>query len=590
MLIKVGIVGCGRIAARFVSEIKYVSGVEIGAVYNPHIDSAKEFANTHGIDFATDSWEEFLMRCDSVYVASTHKWHYSYAKNAIQAGKHVLCEKPMCFKESQVRELFELARENQVVLMEAIKTRFCPGYKKVLELVRSGAIGDVVGLEANFTRLTDSMSREFNDIDYGGSFTEFATYNLLAVADILGYDYSRINFSSVILPNGVDSYTRAALEYCNEEEFLINGSASFSPIAKEAVIKTGLGAKTEGQLVVTGDQGYILVPSPWWLTSYIEVRHEDSNAIEKYQMEYQESGLRYEIEYFRDLILGKETDMGIKNSEFMAKIMEGFLHFRKPFKASDEEKKSLKIWAHRGLSLQYPENTLLAFEEAAKLKGLTGIELDVQYSKDKEIMVFHDETLDRVMEATGNLRDYTCQELQAMKMKNAEQFEDGGFIPTMRQVLECLSPYLKQGLKINIELKTSKVRYEGIEKDTYDLVKSMGFLDNIVWSSFLDESIKIIKDIDAKAETGMLSGVLSDCVSLGDLMNCDAYHPSLAGLYELKRNDVKKLRASGKAVRAWNTQESLYHLKRKRYTYDMREYAAFGVTDLIVNEADKYLN
>ena len=156
---------------------------------------------------------------------------------------------------------------------------------------------------------------------------------------------------------------------------------------------------------------------------------------------------------------------------------------------SEEEKQKVGIWAHRGCSYRFPENTLPAFEEAAKLPGLTGIEMDVQYSSDHQMVVFHDETLDRVTGVEGYVKDHTLKELQAMKFKKSEQF-DRIYIPTLREFLEDMKPYCEKGMLINIELKTSEIRYEGIEQDAYNLVKELGMCDSIVWSSFLADSIR----------------------------------------------------------------------------------------------------
>ena len=126
--------------------------------------------------------------------------------------------------------------------------------------------------------------------------------------------------------------------------------------------------------------------------------------------------------------------------------------------------------------MQYPENTLQAFEAAAKLSGLTGIELDIHLSLDGEIVVIHDETLDRTTSAGGNVMDYTAEELGRLG------------VPTMREVFDLLKPYcIRNGLLINIELKNNKNRYEGMEKKIVDLAKEYGLSDYVIYSSFRPE-------------------------------------------------------------------------------------------------------
>ena len=122
-IIRIGVVGTGRIAVRFVPEAKYVSGVMVNSVYNPKIESAKEFGDQFELDLATDDFNAFMKEVDAIYIASPHQTHYEYAKRALEQGKHVLCEKPLAFKRAEAEELFAIAREHGVVLLEAIKTR-----------------------------------------------------------------------------------------------------------------------------------------------------------------------------------------------------------------------------------------------------------------------------------------------------------------------------------------------------------------------------------------------------------------------------------------------------------------------------------
>lgn len=110
-LIRLGVVGSGRIANRFIPESKFVSGVTVEGVFNPHEDSARSFAQRHELGFWSSEYEEFLSRVNAVYIASPHETHYEYAEHALRAGKHVLCEKPMVFTASEAERLFGLARE-----------------------------------------------------------------------------------------------------------------------------------------------------------------------------------------------------------------------------------------------------------------------------------------------------------------------------------------------------------------------------------------------------------------------------------------------------------------------------------------------
>lgn len=314
-IIKLGIIGCGRIARRFMPEAKFVSGVSVVSVYNPHIKSAEAYAQKFELDSYTDDLEVFFEGIDAVYIASPHETHYEYIKAALLHHKHVLCEKPMTLKKNQAEELFKIAKESKLVLLEAIKTAYSPGFNQLISVAKSGVIGQVQDVEACFTRLTREELRERQDREYGGSFTEFGSYTLLPMIKLLGTDYKEVRFDSILAENGVDLYTKVSFKYDN----------GF------AMSKTGVGVKSEGQLIVAGTQGYILAPSPWWLTRSFEVRYEDAKKIDQHTVKFLGYGLRYEISDFVYMINGN-GQRGYKltrgESIAIAGIMERFLEQR----------------------------------------------------------------------------------------------------------------------------------------------------------------------------------------------------------------------------------------------------------------------
>lgn len=580
-MLRIGIVGTGRIAQRFVKDILMVKDATLTCVYNPHSGSSEKFVATYceseeKVPIATSDIDTLLSVSDAIYIASPHETHYQYAKAALKAGKHVLCEKPMTLVLQQAAELFQLAEEKGLVLREAVKTAYCPGFLKLMEVAQSGVIGEICDVEASFTKLESTINRELSNIETGGSVTELGAYCMLPIFKLMGCDFTGVQAQSLNAPNGVDKYTKLLFTY-------ENGMAT---------AKMGLGVKSEGQLLISGTKGYILAESPWWMTRRFEVRYEDPTKRDIYEEEYIGFGLVYEILGFLLDCKGETIGVGVTKEETLATInvMEQFLQsnieMRK--KATDQEKGSVGIWAHRGMSMCYPENTLLAFDKAAQVPGICGIELDVQLSKDGVIVVFHDETIDRVTYGSGRLTDYTLQELREIKFKDTESFdceESYIRIPTFEEVLALLKPYcLENGLRINVELKTSVIHYEGLEQKTYDLIKKHGMEKYIVYSSFWAESVKKMKEIDPECRTGMLAEKLSDCIKWGDYANTDALHPSVGGLdCELPE------RWKDKPVRGWNGIEPLYHTDRGEKDFDLREFSLWGVTDIFTNMVDHYL-
>lgn len=309
---RIGVIGTGRIADRFVPEAKYVSGVIVNSAYNPNLESARQFGEKFELDVATDCLEELFGVVDAVYIASPHETHYEYTKKALENGKHVLCEKPLAFQKAQAAELFELAHKQGKILLEAIKTAYCPGFVQMMGIAKSGVIGRICDVEACFTRLTSPDLRERTDIRYGGGFTEFGSHTLLPIMKLMGTDYKEVRFDSIQDKNGLDLYTKASFVY---EHGL-------------ALSKSGVGVKSEGQLLISGTNGYILAESPWWLTQYFEVRFEDPAKKERYFSKFLGQGLRYEISDFAYMIhghQGRSYKFTQEESIAIAGVMEKFL-------------------------------------------------------------------------------------------------------------------------------------------------------------------------------------------------------------------------------------------------------------------------
>lgn len=284
---RIGVVGCGRIANRFVPETKVVNGAQVTAVMNPNPESAKRFAEAHNLTAFTD-YDAFLQEVDLVYVASPHLTHYDYVKRALLANKHVLCEIPFVLSKEQALELYKLAEERNLVLLEASKTAFCPAFGHIVTLVKSGIIGEIVDVKASLSKMVPPPTRELDASQAGGAMTEHSPLTLLAIIKLLGIDWKDVNFHSK-MENGVDIYTKGVINYPH-------ATSSFT---------LGIRVKTEGNLVISGTKGYIYVPAPWWLTDFFEVRYEDQTKNKKYFYSYDGEGLRYEIQEWLSMIVNE---------------------------------------------------------------------------------------------------------------------------------------------------------------------------------------------------------------------------------------------------------------------------------------------
>ena len=312
-VVRLGVVGTGRIAGRTMEELRFVSGIIPDSVYNPHITSAEKFAAAYDIAVARDDYDAFLAGVDAVYIASPHETHYDYTRRALLAGRHVLCEKPFVLCESEAKELFELAEQMGLVLMEAIKTAYAPGFLNLLAIAKSGRIGQIYDIEAAFTKLVPDTpgAREYDPL-YGGSFTELASYPLLPIFKLLGTDYKDMRFTFYTNDKGVDIYAKAAFQY----ETAV------------ATAKTGIGVKSEGQLIISGTKGYILVKSPWWLIKSFEVCYENPENNESFSAPFPGFGMRFEVaDFVRNINepAMRNYKLARADSVAMAGVVERFL-------------------------------------------------------------------------------------------------------------------------------------------------------------------------------------------------------------------------------------------------------------------------
>ena len=307
-IVKVGVSGCGRIASRFIPETDKVDAVEVEALYDVDPSAAEELAQKFGIEKVCRSYQDLVESVDAVYIATPHLAHYEQAKYALERGKHVLCETPMVLDGDQACELYALAKEKGVVLLEANKTAYSPAFNRIVTLVKSGMIGDVVGVDASESKLwtADKLKRELDPAQAGGSMYEMGSYPLLPIIRLLGTDIRNVHMYSRLNEDGVDVYTRGILMFDN-------AVASF---------QLGLGVKTEGNLVISGTQGYVYVPAPWWKTDYFEVRFENQNDNKKYFFPYESSGLRYEIQAFIDSVKKNSVIKDYLTKEENLKISE----------------------------------------------------------------------------------------------------------------------------------------------------------------------------------------------------------------------------------------------------------------------------
>ena len=234
-IIKLGIIGCGRIANRFVLESKYVSGVDVSGVYNPHISSATAFAEKNELSFSTDNLDEFLERIDAVYIASPNFLHAKQSILCMRHGKHVLCEKPLASNAAEVREMIAASRKYGVALMEAMKPTMTPNFLAVKEnLHRIGVVRRYFSCYCQYSSRYDKFKEgivlnAFNPELSNGAIMDIGVYTIYPMVVLFGRP-KRIDASGIVLSSGADG--QGAVNFLYEG---MNATVLYSKIANSSL-------------------------------------------------------------------------------------------------------------------------------------------------------------------------------------------------------------------------------------------------------------------------------------------------------------------------------------------------------------------
>jgi choline-phosphate cytidylyltransferase len=307
--IKIGVVGENNVAKKFIRESKFANGCQVSAVCTEDSGFFEEF----DLELNTKNYEELLDAVDAVYVISHPTMHYEHIKQAILHHKHVICESPIALTKAECEELFSIAKMEHVVLADGIKTAYATAYERLLLLVKSGIIGDVVSIDATCTSLkdlnksnTDFLKKKWNSICSWGPTA------MLPIFQILGTNYLSKHTISAFIDDEkkFDFFTKINFVYENAI----------------ASIKIGKGVKSEGDLVISGTKGYIYVPSPWWKTDYYEIRFENIEENKRGFYQLNGEGIRYEIVSFVREIESLISSSNISRdvSVAISKVIEDF--------------------------------------------------------------------------------------------------------------------------------------------------------------------------------------------------------------------------------------------------------------------------
>lgn len=281
---KTVIFGCGKIAHRITNGFKQVKGNELVGYGSTNVERAKQYAEKYNVPLYGD-YDYFLNRddIDAVYIATYNINHYELIKKCLMHHKHVLCEKPMLSSIEETNELFDLAKENKVLLMEAMKSDFIPISLKVKQMIKDNVIGDIKYISASFVRGEEFDENHWIfDLKTGG-----------ALKDIGSYCASILNFLIDEKPKVEYKITDATdTKADNTAQVVIN----YGKIQAHLLVSHELDG--DSALRVCGSKGYIIVPEFWKASKGYYV-------VDKTKYEIQEeliSDFYYEIQHFSDLV------------------------------------------------------------------------------------------------------------------------------------------------------------------------------------------------------------------------------------------------------------------------------------------------
>ena len=301
--IRVGIAGSDPTLLKLAKHAEKVNGIQINGLYS------EEPGYNLFIGKKYSSFEAMLLDNDAVYVATRPEIRYNYIKQALETGKHVISESPICLSEEQSQQLYRLAKNKNLQLFDSIKTAYALPFNRLILLIKSGIIGEVKNIDVTCTSL--EVQDWLKKTKYYSSFTGWGAIALLPVFKIFGMDYESISFLTLNSEEMADIYTKATIKYKNAM----------------ATVNVGVGVKSEGDLRISGTNGYIYVPAPWWKSGYFEVRFEETSKNKPYYYENEGEGLRMELVQFVRSLTNTENNHYIESelSVAICKVMERYM-------------------------------------------------------------------------------------------------------------------------------------------------------------------------------------------------------------------------------------------------------------------------
>lgn len=312
MTLKWGIVSTGRIATQFSQDLRHVEEAQLYGVAARDINNAKAFQAEHGIKRCYESYEAMFndSEIDVVYIATPHSLHFEHAKMALEAGKHVLCEKPVTISSEEMRQLSAMAQKHHRFFMEAMWTYFLPAINQAKSWVDAGLIGKIKHIRADFGYPLEyhESKREYDAKLGGGCLLELGIYPLALTHFFLGEVETRdMVVNKSLAPNGVENDVTMLIQH---DDTLVNISASYQ-------------CKLPNFAYIIGEKGYIEIPD-FWRTNQCS-RYVLEDKVEHFKAERTTWGFDYEAREVTRLIKSGQWQSAVmphSTSLWLQRVME----------------------------------------------------------------------------------------------------------------------------------------------------------------------------------------------------------------------------------------------------------------------------
>jgi predicted dehydrogenase len=307
---KWGIMATGWIAERLADAINSVKNAEIYAVASRGLEKAEDFGKRYGIKKCYGTYEELAADpdIDIIYIATPTSMHYENAMMCLEHGKNILCEKSLTVKASETAEIIKTAREKKLFFMEAMWMKCMPHFRKAVEMVKAGRIGDIKTIRVDISKAQeyDPNNRFFRKDLGGGTLLDLGVYSISFLTSFLGFDYKEMFARSYWGETGVDRDEVIVFDY---------GSAYTTSIV-------GFDIEDDNRGVIVGTEGRIVFPPDFWYSHSFQVYNKKNDLVEEVSIPHPCNGYEYEVIEAQECMADGLTESRIIPLDDTQKIMD----------------------------------------------------------------------------------------------------------------------------------------------------------------------------------------------------------------------------------------------------------------------------